>query len=59
MYGEFEITVEIETLVVDGKFPGSSLTKVLEWCALHKEELIEDWNLACQKRPLKKIEPLE
>jgi hypothetical protein len=31
----------------------------MEWAALHKEELQEDWALAEQRAPLKKIEPLE
>lgn len=58
-YGEFQITVEIETGVVNGRFPKRALAHVLDWRQLHKDELLEDWRLASQRRPLKKIEPLE
>jgi len=58
-YGEFEVTVEIESGVVTGKFPRRALNLVLEWYTLHKDELVEDWRLAQQKLPLKPINPLE
>ena len=59
IYGEFEITVEIESGTVNGKFPKRALSHVLEWCQLHKAELLEDWDLATLRKPLKRIEPLE
>jgi hypothetical protein len=31
----------------------------VEWYALHKNELAEDWRLAQEKLPLKSIHPLE
>jgi hypothetical protein len=58
-YSEFEITVEIETGIVNGHFPKRALSHVLDWRGLHKDELLEDWRLASQRQPLKKIEPLE
>ena len=58
-YGEYTITIELETGVVDGKFPRRALSAVLEWYELHKEELMKDWELAQEKKPLNKIEPLE
>ena len=58
-YGEFEITVDIETGVVTGKFPRRALNLVLEWYSLHKAELSENWSRAEQKDPLKAIRPLE
>ncbi len=58
-YGEFEITVEIESGVVEGQFPRRALGHVLEWYSEHKSELLDNWNLALQKKPLKKIAPLE
>ena len=58
-YGEYEITVEIATGVVSGKFPPRALKAVLEWYELHKEELLRDWELAEQRKPLNTIEPLE
>ena len=58
-YGDFEIEVSIEDGVVTGKFPKRALRHVLEWYDLHKVELLEDWNLASERKPLKKIPPLE
>jgi hypothetical protein len=58
-YGEFEITVDVETGVVTGKFPRRALNLVLEWYTLHKAELSENWLRAERKDPLKAISPLE
>jgi len=58
-YGEYEITVEIETGIVTGKFPRRALASVLEWYVIHKKELSNNWKLAMNKKPLLKIEPLE
>ena len=59
MYGDYEITVTIETGVVTGRFPRRALRHVLEWYELHKDDLLEDWEFAQARRPLKKIAPLE
>lgn len=32
---------------------------VMEWAALHRAELLENWDLAGQQAPLKEIAPLE
>ncbi len=58
-YGENEITVDIETGIVNGQFPPRAMSHVMEWYGLHKKELIEDWDLAKDRQPLKKIKPLE
>lgn len=58
-YGEFEITVDIETGIVEGKFPPRALRHVLEWRELHKEELLNDWELCRQSQLPKPIQPLE
>jgi hypothetical protein len=58
-YGDFEITVEVETGIVSGEFPKRALSHVLEWLELHKAELLEDWELAKERKPLKKVKPLE
>ncbi len=59
VYGEFDITVEIESGIVNGKFPKRALTHVLEWHGLHQAELMENWRLMEERKPLKKIQPLE
>jgi len=58
-YGEYKITVEINTGVVQGRFPRRALSALMEWYDLHREELLADWLLAEQHRPLQKILPLE
>jgi len=58
-YGEYQITVDIKTGVVHGDFPKRALRFVLEWLDIHKDELLEDWQRAEQRRPLLKIDPLE
>ncbi|MDQ7017070.1 MAG: DUF4160 domain-containing protein [Gammaproteobacteria bacterium] len=58
-YGEYEITVDIETGVVTGKFPRRALNAVLDWYVLHQDELRSNWVSAMERKPLSKIEPLE
>ena len=58
-YGEYEITVGIRDGAVMGRFPRRAQAHVLEWLALHRDALLEDWELARERRPLKPIPPLE
>lgn len=58
-YGEYEITVNIETGVIEGKFPKRALGLVLEWYESHKDELMENWELCRNKETPKPINPLE
>ncbi len=59
-YGGREIRVEIATgRIMSGELPRRAQGLVLEWTELHREELMRDWRLAEQRRPLLKIEPLE
>ena len=58
-YGEYEITVAIETGVVTGMFPRRALVAVLEWYVIHQQDLVDNWNAARNRKPLSKIEPLE
>jgi len=58
-YGRYEVTVEIESGYVYGSFPPRALRHVLEWRALHRNELAEDWVLAAAGRRLRPIAPLE
>ena len=59
IYGNYEITVEIETGIVNGHFPKRALKLVLEWYELHKDELNKVWELARHRKLLQKITPLE
>lgn len=58
-YGEYEITVNIETGVIEGKFPRRALKLLLEWYEIHKDALGENWELCRNKEMPKQIEPLE
>lgn len=58
-YGDYEVTVTIETGIVDGQFPRRALRHTLEWYELHVEELRADWRKAKAGEPLLPILPLE
>jgi hypothetical protein len=57
-YGDFEISVEIKSGVVKGSMPKRALKMIFEWLELYKEELLEDWELAQNRKTLLKIPPL-
>jgi len=58
-YGDFEIIVEINSGIIDGKFPKRALGMVIEWYEIHKEELLQDWELIRTTGEFNKIQPLE
>ena len=59
-YGEYRAEYNIHTLeIIDGKLPGRANALVLEWAALHRDELLENWEKAQQAERLKKIRPLD
>ena len=58
-YGEFEATIDIDTLcVIEGELPRRALALVEEWGMIHKAELTENWRLCREKAQPGKIEPL-
>jgi hypothetical protein len=59
IYGEYEIEVEIESGVVQGKFPRRALTAVMDWYVQHIQELRDNWAHCVNGEPLAHIEPLE
>ncbi len=48
-----------ESGTIHGEFPERALRLVLEWANLHKLELIQNWQLAKQGQPLKRVAALE
>lgn len=58
-YGNYEISVEIETGLVEGRFPRRGLNAVLDWYAQHEAELLENWRRLVRREPLLPIPPLE
>ena len=58
-YQDYEATVEISSLAVTrGELPVRAQGLVLEWAALHQQELYEAWERRTRQEPLGKIEPL-
>ncbi len=60
VYGDYEALIEIETLAIyRGELPRRALALVLEWAAIHRGELRDNWDLARRGRSLKAIAPLD
>jgi hypothetical protein len=58
-YAEHDATVLIQEGVVDrGQLPNRQLKLVLAWGELHREELMQNWELAKDGKPLNEIQPL-
>ncbi len=59
-YGDDLALIEIDTLLVfSGRLPPRVLGLVIEWAALHRDELRADWDLARAHRDLQRIPPLQ
>ena len=58
-YGKETMAIEISSLrVLEGFIPPRALGLVMEWASQHQKELLNDWNLAKENQPPKKIAPL-
>lgn len=59
-YGSHVASIAISNLsVLRGTLPPRVLGLVLEWAAMHRRELIVDWELASAGRTPNRIQPLE
>lgn len=59
-YGEYEAEISVKSGdIIAGVLPPNAIRLVAKWRENHKEEILEDWNLARQHMKLKKIKPLE
>lgn len=59
IYGAQKASFSIADLrVIEGSLPRRVTSLVLEWAFEHRDELMEDWELARAKRPLKSTQPL-
>ncbi len=59
MYGSHEAVFSITDFrIIKGNLPIRVLSIVLEWAFLHRDELIKEWELAKEHKPLFWIEPL-
>ena len=59
-YGEHKAVIAIESAaLLQGALPPRVHGLVIEWAALHQEQLLANWQLAKAQAPLRPIEPLE
>lgn len=58
-YGKDRVAIEISSLrVLEGIIPPRALGLVMEWGSQHQKELMNDWELAKENQPPRKIAPL-
>ena len=59
LYGSHEALIDIRTLtVIRGSLPPRVLGLTLEWAALHRLELMANWQRGETQKPLVQIAPL-
>jgi hypothetical protein len=59
-YGEQRALIGIQSLsLLEGNLSPRLLGMVIEWALLHRQELMDNWELARRQQPLRAIEPLE
>jgi Domain of unknown function (DUF4160) len=59
-YGEFKAIIGINDFaLLEGKLPAKTLGLVVEWAVIHQEELMMNWELMKEKKPMQKIDPLQ
>jgi hypothetical protein len=59
-YGGYKAVVAIEPpTLLQGALPPRVHGLVIEWAALHREELLDNWRRAASQVPLRPVEPLE
>lgn len=58
-YAEYEASVDIKTGErLAGDFPRKKLNLLQTWMDLHQDELMANWEAACEGEQTTKIEPL-
>jgi hypothetical protein len=59
VYADFEGIIDIEkNEIIGGELPPRVLVLVKEWSAMHKAELMDNWERARQQESLKDVAPL-
>ena len=58
-YQDQEVTVEVDAGQVAGRMVPKAVALIQEWRERYRAQLLENWALAEQRRPLKRIPPLE
>ena len=58
-YAEFNASIDIQrSQIIRGALPNKQLKIVLAWCEIHRDELMQNWELAKSGKPLNRISPL-
>lgn len=58
-YAGMEVVIDIQKVaVIKGSLPSRQLKFVLAWCEIHKDELMQNWELSKDEKPLNRINPL-
>lgn len=58
-YAGYKALVDIQhACVLRGALPNKALKLVLAWCVIHRDELLQNWELAKENQKLNKINPL-
>jgi len=58
-YGKHKVAIRIHDFrVLEGQLPPRALGLVIEWAAMHQEELMKNWELAQANQPPERIDPL-
>jgi hypothetical protein len=58
-YQEYDAIIEIGSGIIKGEMPRRALRLIFEWLDLHKDELLENWELSQRQEVLNSIEPLK
>jgi hypothetical protein len=58
-YGNDEALITMNGEVYSGSLPRRALSLVREWLAIHRQELLINWENAQKREPMQSIEPLE
>ena len=60
VYGKNEIQVAINPItILRGRLPRRAESMVIEWAALHQQELMDNWNRLSNDQSPQKIKPLK
>ena len=58
-YAGYRASVRIlDGVIARGALPGKQMKLVLAWCEIHRDELMQNWELARDQKPLNRINPL-
>lgn len=57
-YQDYEAVLDFDGELLEGAMPKKQLKLISAWAVLHSQELEANWQLAEDKQPLYRIEPL-